>query len=45
MVGVSTSQNARWPECSEGMTGMGVKATRYLKMEGADTTIKSLISF
>ena len=45
MVGVRTSQNARWPECTEGMAEMGVKATRCQKMEGADTTVKSLISF
>ena len=34
MVGVRTSQNARWPECTEGMAEMGVKATRCQKMEG-----------
>ena len=45
MVGVRTSQSARWPECTERMAEMGVKATRCQRMEGDDTTVKSLISF
>lgn len=39
-------QNAvRGAECSEGWQKWGLKATRSQKIEGADTTIKSLISF